>query len=151
MVTYKNDLGFAISFKDENWFRLSPSQKEQFGISPNCVEYFVNQKLGKEFMVVFDGYLGSSPIEEFFSGCVNNLKNYGAQVLNEENFLGQGKSTMIKAKKTFSRLPNGITQTSYYLQLNKDGAVGCLTISSQNDHDENECILVDAINNFEYL
>lgn len=150
--------GFIFYLNNENWRELTKEEKERFGISGQVINYMINQQLQKEFIVVGDSYSADKEyLDCFYETNKKNLISAGVKILNEEQFVGNsfiGK-TQVKAYKTFSQMPDGHLQVSYFMRLggNKEGhyLYGCLTTSVLKDHDDNEGTLVSALNNWEYF
>lgn len=150
--------GFRFYLNNDNWRELTKEEKERFDISGQVINYMINQELQKEFIVVGDSYSQEKDdVKNFYEVNKKNLLAAGVEILNEESFVGNsfiGK-TQVKACKTFSKMPDGHLQVSYFMRLggNKAGSYlyGCLTTSVLKDHDDNESNLVNAITNWEYF
>lgn len=150
MATFKHELGYEFELAD-SWTQIKKEEYEKYNIPERYTNYMVNFELQKEFYIVFDGYLKESTLEEFFNLCVSNMVKAGMTIFSEEKFVGVCKSGKIEAHKTYAQFPNGFKQTSYFFKLNKEGAVGCITIPVKENHDENEAIIVGVLNSWNYL
>ena len=150
MLIFKNDLGYEFEMEGA-WQEIKKEDYQKFNIPNKYTHYMVNFEIKKEFYIVFDGYLKESTLEDFFKLCTSNMTKSGMKILAEEKFVGVCSSGKIEAYKTFSEFSNGFRQTSYFFKLNKEGAVGCITIPSRENHDENEAIIVGVLNSWKYL
>lgn len=151
-------LGGYEFYLDDTWEELTQQERAKFNVNPRVLNYLVNYTSGKEFLINPDGYApNNDDLERFFNLCKNTMIKYNIEIINEEKFVGISliSGEKMEAYKLMSRMPNGILQTSYFMRLTGETPrgylYGCLTATVEDNHDENEAVLIETITNWKYI